>query len=130
VEAIIKNERRSEMSCCGGSCGCNKDRDLPDVIKKKPRLELRDVAKLCPEFNAAYLASGSFVKRNSKGPDTTYCRACGTQEVLAYLPKCWCGLTIHPGDQYCWYHGHEVCRCENKAECPDWHDYSEMHETV
>lgn len=111
------------MSCCHGGCGCEKKEGAPK--KKDARLKSREVGKLCPVCDAEYLASGPFFKKNSVGLDTTHCVDCGMQEVWAYLPKCWCGMTIRPRDTHCAYHGHQVCRYEC-GSCPGWHDYSSL----
>lgn len=114
------------MSCCGGSCGCEKKEDVSK--KKDAHLELREVGVLCPVCNAPYFASGPFFKKNSSGPDTAYCTRClvKTKMVWAYLPKCWCGATIRPRDVTCGYHGHLICKChKDNMPCRGWHDYTE-----
>lgn len=104
--------------CCGGR-GCTKE---------DAHLESREVGKLCPVDDAEYLASGPFFKKNSIGLDMIYCTGClvKTKMVWAYLPKCWCGATIHPRDVTCGYHGHLICQCSKDImPCPGWHDYTE-----
>lgn len=114
------------MSCCGGSCGCGKNKVAPK--NKDARLESREVGKLCPVCDAEYLASGPFFKKNSVGLDTTYCVDCGMQEVWAYLAKCWCGAVIRPRDRHCYKEGHGICcpgtLCSPYC-CGHWHDFSE-----
>lgn len=116
------------MSCCGGSCGCGGKKSQTE---KDTHSELRGrgVGKLCPVCDTLYLASGPFFKKNSSGPDTTYCTRCllKTKTVWAYLPKCWCGATIRPRDVTCAYHGHLICRCyKDNMPCRGWHDYSAL----
>ncbi len=89
----------------------------------------RDTRKLCPVCDEEYLSQDSVrlpVLPGDEGLTKEYCTVCApnTEMVRAYMPKCWCGMTIRPRDKNCRYHGHRVCQCDS-IFCPLWHDYSE-----
>lgn len=100
------------------------------MIRDGEMLRGRNVGKLCPVCNEEYLLQDGVrlpALSGDEGLTKEYCTQCSpkTEMVRAYLPKCWCGMTIQPRDRNCAYRGHRVCRCDS-IFCPGWHDYSRL----